>query len=126
MAHASQPWRRSSTVPWRCYLVAASIFALGAASGCREIHGNERLALAAETFSRTADECLYDVRDRGFKYETSPNCTALGSVSRAFIEAGGDLPGAPCNYRLVGAQALTVAWSARATSAGNKKFMTLW
>ena len=126
MAHASQPWRQSSTVPWRCYLVAASIFALGAASGCREIHGNERLALAAETFSRTADECLYDVRDRGFKYETSPNCTALGTVYRAFVEADGELPSAPCKYRLAGAQALQVAWTARALSAANKKFMTLW
>ena len=45
-------------------------------SGCVFAERHTRLKMTAEALSKSADECLLDVRDRKLKYETSPNCTA--------------------------------------------------
>jgi len=85
-----------------------------------------RLELAARAFSRAADECLYDVRDRGFKYETSRNCNALGTLSMQFIEAGGFKDDVPDSIALIAQKGLTTAWMARAVSASGNHPLTLW
>lgn len=88
---------------------------------------NERtLEIAAKAFSDAADECLLDVRDRGVRYERSPNCASLSALATRVIDAGGDLEAAPCKYKLMVESAKSVAWSARASSALGGGMQTLF
>jgi len=48
-----------------------------------------KLMIAAKSLSDIADECLYDVRDREFKYDNSPNCRSLGALSMRYTDVGG-------------------------------------
>jgi hypothetical protein len=84
------------------------------------------LELSAKAFSKGAAECLYDVRDRGLKYETSPNCNALGILSMQYIEAGGFNSDEPDRIALIAQKGLTTAWMARAISAAGNKPLSLW
>lgn len=92
--------------------------------GC-SLGSNERLELTAKALSKAADECLLDVRDRNFKYETSPNCASLKTVSMQYVEAGGFRPDTPAKYELIAAEARATAWAARATSASGRA-LTIW
>lgn len=85
-----------------------------------------KLQITAEAFSRTADECLYDVRDRKFKYESSPNCHSLGTLSTQFIEAGGFRAETPDRIALIAQKGLTTAWMARAVSAAGNRPLAVW
>jgi hypothetical protein len=38
---------------------------------------DQRLELTAKNLNEVAEACLLDVRDRGMKYEQSPNCNVL-------------------------------------------------
>ena len=89
--------------------------------GC-ESRNNSRLEAAARAFSKAADECLLDVRDRKKRFETSSHCNSLSALSYQFIEAGGDTP----EYTLIGQEALTTAWKARAVSALGGGMVHLW
>jgi len=85
-----------------------------------------KLQITAEAFSRTADECLYDVRDRKFKYESSTNCHALGALSTQFIEAGGFRDETPDRIALIAEKARATAWMARAISAAGNRPLAVW
>jgi len=80
----------------------------------------------ANLLSAGAEKCLLDVRDHGLTYEKSPNCNALGVLSKAYIDAGGQLPDEPTESKLVGEQAVRMAWAARAISASGDPTISLW
>jgi hypothetical protein len=84
------------------------------------------LLVAAQALVKTAEECLYDVRDRHFKYETSPNCSALSVQAERYIEAGGFRDDTPDNVSLIAAQAKTTAWMARAISLAGNRPLRIW
>jgi len=84
------------------------------------------LEATVTAFSKGADECLLDVRDRGLRYEASRNCAALKTLSLAYIEAGGTSPSEPSRIEAKGQSALAVAWSARAASCLGGGMNFLW
>lgn len=90
------------------------------------IGDHARLETAVTVFSKGADECLLDVRDRGLRYEASRNCAALKSLSLAYIDAGGTSPSEPSRIEVKGQSALAVAWSARAASCLGGGMNFLW
>ncbi len=85
-----------------------------------------RLEITARGFAKTADECLLDVRDRQLRYENSPNCNALGTLSTQFIEAGGFDKNTPDRITLIAEKGRAVAWMARATSLAGNRRLSLW
>jgi hypothetical protein len=88
--------------------------------------GSERLELTANALSKSADECLLDVRDRGLKYETSSHCTSLKTLSMQHTEAGGFRSETPAKYALIAAEARATAWAARAVSASGNPAINIW
>lgn len=84
-----------------------------------------RLQIAAEALSRTADECLYDVRDRHQTWEASRNCAALSALASEYIDAGG-FDKEPAKIRTIADQARLTAWMARATSLAGGKPLSIW
>ena len=85
-----------------------------------------RLELTAKALSKAADECLLDVRDRKLKYETSPNCNSLHTLSMQHTEAGGFRSDTPAKYALMAAEARATAWAARAVSASGNPAISIW
>ncbi len=80
----------------------------------------------AQMLNARAEKCLLDVRDNNLKYETSPNCKALGRLSQSYINAGGQLPNEPAEAKLVAEQAVKMAWNAQAVSATGDPTISLW
>jgi hypothetical protein len=76
-----------------------------------------RLRTAAEALSKSADECLLDVRDRKLTYAKAPNCSALSALAKQYIEAGGFRDNTPPEIDIVAERARATAWAALATSA---------
>jgi hypothetical protein len=85
-------------------------------AGCE---GAEMRSVQARILANAADECVYDVRDRGLTYETSRNCSSLSGLASQYIAVGGfkDL-GVPKNpsHAQLAQSARTSAWMARALS----------
>jgi len=86
---------------------------------------NARLQVAAEALSRSADECLYDVRDRHQTWEASRNCAALSALASEYIAAGG-FDKEPAKIRAIADQARLTAWMARATSLAGGKSVSIF
>jgi len=84
-----------------------------------------RLQVAAEALSRSADECLYDVRDRKQTWEISRNCAALSALASEYIDAGG-FDQEPAKIRAIADQARLTAWMARATSLAGGARVSIW
>src|SRR5688500_5699208 len=106
------------------FLVSCAAFVGVALTSCSE--HETKLEITAKGFAKGAEECLLDVRDRKFKYETSPNCNALGTLSMQFIDAGGFDSKNPDRIALIGQKGLTSAWMARATSLAGNRRLSLW
>jgi hypothetical protein len=87
---------------------------------------DERLELTAKALRKAADECLLDVRDRRLKYEASPNCNSLRTLSMQHTEAGGFSLSTPPKYALIAAEARATAWAARAVSASGNPGISIW
>jgi hypothetical protein len=108
----------------RTFVLIAFVIAFFVVSGgCSA--ANSKLTAAAEALSQTADQCLFDVRDRSLSYETSRNCSALGALSRAYIEAGG-FQSEPAEIALIAERARVSAWIARAASLPGGKGISIW
>lgn len=86
---------------------------------------NGRLQAAVETLSKSAEECLYDVRDRHETWETSQHCAALGAVASTYIDAGG-FQEEPAEIRVIAEKARVTAWKALATSLAGGKPLSIW
>jgi len=93
-----------------------SILAMSAA------HAEDALVLIAVNYSKVADECLLDVRDRNVPYSRSINCTTrLKNASSAYIDTGAQLAygfesKTIPNHAYISSTALSTAWSAAALS----------
>ena len=101
-------------------VAAATVFSV---TGCAD---NARLELSANALSKAADECLLDVRDRRMKYEKSPNCASLSTLSLQYIEAGGFRTETPAKYALIAEKARATAWIALATSESGNRLLRIW
>ena len=87
-----------------------------------------RLKTTAEALAKGAEQCLYDVRDRKFTYETSPNCSALSALSMQYIEAGGFREDHFKNksHAIIAETARMTAWMAKATSLARGRPLSIW
>ena len=99
-------------------MVRLAQLALARAVLTEPAYAQSSLEQAAMKFRDEAERCLLDVRDHKLKYETSGSCQRLEAVSLAYIEAGGDQPETPVRMSLIAEQGRTMAWMARAISAG--------
>ena len=79
-----------------------------------------------KAFADGADECLLDVRDRGLKWSESENCRGLGTLSKAYLEVGGDSVNEPSYIQAKGKSALATSWSARACESLGGGMQFLW
>jgi uncharacterized protein YceK len=96
-----------------------------ALTGCSSLTAKNPIA-EAKALNARAEQCLLDVRDKKMKYDTSPNCKALGASSKTYIDAGGQLPDEPVETKLVAEQAVKMAWNAQAVSATSNPTISLW
>lgn len=87
---------------------------------------NQRLEDTAKAFTKSADECLYAVRDHQKKYQTEPNCVALDALSSLYIEAGGALKSTPDKFEREFKEGLRVAWTALAMSETGNTHLRIW
>jgi len=85
-----------------------------------------KLEAAVDAFSNGTGECLLDVRDRGLKFESSPNCTALSVLSKSYLAAGGQKEDEPSPLSAKANYARSVAMSARAVSCVGGGFQIFW
>ncbi len=85
-----------------------------------------KLELAATAFKNAAQECMLDVRDHRMKYNSSPACASLGTLSLQYLEAGGEDKNTPHKYALIAEQGRTMAWTALAISESGGKPLKLW
>jgi hypothetical protein len=86
---------------------------------------NARLQVAGDALSRSADECLYDMRDRHQTWEVSRNCAALSALASEYIAAGG-FDKEPTEIWAIADRARLTAWIARATSLAGGKPLSIW
>jgi hypothetical protein len=86
---------------------------------------HSKLRAAAEALSKTADQCLYDVRDRNESYEASRNCSGLSALVTSYIEAGG-FQHEPPEVALIAERARVSAWMARTASLPGGKGVSIW
>lgn len=94
-------------------------------AGCSSLTAKNPIA-EAKALNAKAEQCLLDVRDKSISYEKSPNCNALGTLSKTYIDAGGQLPSEPVETKLVAEQAVKMAWNAQAVSATGNPTISLW
>jgi hypothetical protein len=85
-----------------------------------------KLEAAVDAFSSRAGECLLDVRDRGQKFESSPNCAALSVLSKSYLAAGGQKHDEPSPLNAKANYARSVAMSAKAVSCVGGGFQIFW
>jgi hypothetical protein len=98
----------------------ASLASLVSLTACVETK-NQKLEQLAEQLDRTAQECVYAVRDRHVHYDDSGSCRMLNGMSMSYISAGGGgLDEDTRHYRLF-TQARMHAWMAVALSNGQRK-----
>ncbi len=94
---------------------------------CLNPADEDKLMVSAKSLYDVAEECLYDVRDRGTKYNNSANCSALSALSKQYGKAGGwqDI-NSPSEHARIANQARTTAWMARAISAAGDSSINIW
>ena len=106
--------------------ITIALVLYGLIYGCSGTRGNHRLEIASKALSDASEQCLLDVRDRKLEYDSAPNCVALDTMARQYIEAGGLEKNEPIEYRLIAEQARTMAWMARAISASGNPALRIW
>lgn len=107
-------------------LAMSLFFILLSITVCSLSEANQKLKHPAEALVKAADECLFDVRDRGKTYQSSSNCNALKTLSMNYIEAGGFQENTPDKYKLLGSRARMTAWMALATSLAGGQRISIW
>lgn len=100
----------------RWFLAGGVVLVVGAIFFATRGDDDPKLDATSRALSRSADQCLYAVRDEHQKYRDAPDCTALRTLSYAYLEAGGGMTKTPDKYERRFAEARSVAWSALAMS----------
>jgi len=91
-------------------------------TGCVDVVGRDlEIEAVAKRFSKAAEQCLLDVRDRNIPYSRSRNCTQrLSETSEAYINISKVKliywDEAVPRYAYIAENAKSVAWSAAALS----------
>ena len=88
------------------------------------IKNPSNLMTAALDFYKTSEECLYDVRDRNLKYESSSNCKLLGKKHISYLDAGGMKEEESHLSRIKAEEGKKTAWMAKAISCGGNS--SIW
>ena len=94
--------------------------------GCSRFFPSPDLKAAASAILSASEACLYDVRDKSLKYESSKNCNSLRVLSDKFIDAGGLRADTSLEIELQYAQARMHAWMALALSVSNGEASRIW
>lgn len=96
-------------------------------SSCSFTGPSASLKATAQALLDGSEKCVHEVRDQGLKYEKAPNCTALGALSKQYIDAGGGMPETPLEVEINFERARVQAWMARALSESkNPALMRIW
>jgi hypothetical protein len=73
-----------------------------------------------------SENCVYDVRDEGLKYDESSHCNSLSALSRQYIDVGGGAPDSPVETEIDFERARGQAWMALALSASDGAASRIW
>ncbi len=84
--------------------------------GCSVSEPSEAQKSTSKALLDVSEKCVHDVRDKNIKYDMSANCTALGALSRQYIDAGGGRPETSLEVEINFERAVVHAWMARALS----------
>lgn len=109
--------------PSCCVMLASCV---GLFSGCNSAGPSPELNAAGKAILDASEQCLYDVRDKGMRYDAAPNCLALGPLSLAYLRAGGGDPDTPPEVEIMYVQARAHAWTARAIDASGSAAVRIW
>lgn len=89
-------------------------------AGCNLFGSNEKLRSASQALLTASEQCVYEVRDYGLKYEQGKRCMSLGTLVTDFTEAGGVRDDTPVEVKLEFAQTQHMAWMALALSESKR------
>jgi hypothetical protein len=106
-------------------LIASCLLAGTLLTACKNDE-DQRLRSTAEALSRSADECLYDVRDRAATFENSRPCSLMSSLASTYVSAGGFRDSTPADIELIAQKARATAWMARATALAGNRPLKIW
>ncbi len=96
-------------------------------SSCSVTELSASLKVTAQALLDASGKCVQEVRDEGLKYENARNCTALGPLSKQYIDAGGGTPETPLEVEIRFERARVQAWMARALSESkNPALIRIW
>lgn len=107
---------------YKNYFKAAIIYGL-IFTGC--INASQKSRKAAEIWLESTNECIFDVRDRGIKYEKSRFCIDVVNKKDLYYDSDpSDLyAGNPdCEIEVIVQKSLKFMWMARAVSEGGGGF----
>lgn len=108
----------------RSFVAVVLLFLL---SSCSFGGPSASLRSTAQALLDASGKCVQEVRDEGLKYESAPNCTALGPLSKQYIDAGGGTPETPLEVEINFERARVQAWMARALSESkNPTLVRIW
>ncbi|MBA3967067.1 MAG: hypothetical protein H0X47_15100 [Nitrospirales bacterium] len=108
----------------RFFVAVVLLFLL---SSCSVTEPSASLKATVQALLDGSGKCVQEVRDQGLKYENARNCTALGPLSKQYIDAGGGTPETPLEVEIDFERARVQAWMARALSESrNPALMRIW
>lgn len=105
----------------------AAFFLPALLAGCSLLGPTETQRATSKALLDASEKCVYDVRDKNIKYDSSPNCTSLGALSQQYINAGGGAPDTSLEVEVNFERARVHAWMARALSESrNPALVRIW
>ena len=94
--------------------------------GCGMLGPSAEQKATVKALMNASEKCVYDVRDKNIKYESSRNCNAMSALSLHYINAGGGRPDAPLETEIEFERSRVHAWMALALSASNGEASRIW
>lgn len=103
------------------FFIAATAVCTGVLlASCSFLGPSAELKVASRALLDASEKCVYEVRDKGFKYDAAPNCNALGALSQSYINAGGGALNSPVEVEINYERSRVHAWMARALSESSE------
>lgn len=107
-------------------LLLALVMLVSAPATAQQRQASKEQRATVAKFLAASAECVYDVRDKRMKYESSRNCQSLGPLSLDYLYAPGPQDERPLEVEIQFAQGRLHAWMALALSESGGKNLSIW
>lgn len=106
---------------------AIAVFICFVIAGCNPVGPSETLRAASKALLTASEQCVYEVRDYGLKYEQGKRCMSLETLVTDFTNAGGVRDDTPVEIKLEFSQTQHMAWMALALSESKRPgLLRIW